>query len=84
MEVSVTSFTVKNIPPDIYNKLKKSAEINRRSINSEIIICIEKTVLSQAVDSELILTKARKLRAHTKEFPITDDELTQAKIVGRP
>lgn len=80
----MTSFTVKNIPPEIYKKLKKSAEINRRSINSEIIVCIENTVHSQAVDAGLILTKARKLRAHTKDFPITDDELTQAKIVGRP
>lgn len=83
MEVSVTTFSVKNIPPEIYKKLKKSAEINRRSINSEIIVCIEKTVHSQVVDSELILTKARKLRAHTKDFPITDDEFTQSKIVGR-
>lgn len=80
----MTSFTVKNIPPDIYKKLKKSAEINRRSINSEIIVCIEKTVHSQAIDPNLILTNARKLRSHTIASPITDDELTQAKIVGRP
>ena len=80
----MTTFTVKNIPPEIYKKLKKSAEINRRSINSEIIVCIEKNVHSQAVDPGLILTKARKLRSHTKDYPITDDELTQAKIVGRP
>lgn len=84
MEVSVTTFTVKNIPPDIYTKLKKSAEINRRSINREIIVCIEKNVQSQAFDSELILTKARKLRSLTTTSPITNDELTQAKTAGRP
>ena len=80
----MTTFTVKNIPPDLYKKLKKSAEINRRSINSEIIVCIEKSVESQAVDSERILYKARKLRSHTANHPITDQELTQIKDVGRP
>ncbi len=79
----MTTYTVKNIPPDIYEKLKRSAELNRRSINSEIIFCIENTVQSQAVDSELVLRKARKLRSLTEDVPITDDELTWAKEVGR-
>jgi hypothetical protein len=64
--------------------LKKSAELNRRSINSEIIVCIEKTVHCQAIDSEMVLTKARKLRSLTQAVPITDDELTLAKEDGRP
>jgi len=80
----VTTFTVKNIPPDVYKKLKKSAETNRRSINSEIIVCIENTVHSKAIDPELILTNARKLRSHTKGSPITDVDLDDVKTVGRP
>lgn len=79
----VTTYTVKNIPPKIYEKLKKSAELNRRSINSEIIVCIEKVVHSQAVDSEIVLMKARKLRSLSQAVPITDDELTLAKLDGR-
>ena len=80
----MTTFTVKNIPPDLYKKLKMSADMNRRSINSEIIICIEKTVDSQAIDSEKLLYKARKLRSHTANHPVTNQELTQIKSVGRP
>ena len=79
----MTTFTVKNIPPKIYEKLKKSAELNRRSINSEIIVCIEKTVHSQAIDIETVLMKARKLRSLTRSVPITDDELMLAKVDGR-
>jgi hypothetical protein len=79
----VTTFTVKNIPPNLYKKLKKSAERNRRSINSEIIVCIEKSVQSQTIDFDKVLTKARKLRALTQAAPITDDELRQAKEDGR-
>jgi hypothetical protein len=79
----VTTFTVKNIPPDLYERLKKSAELNRRSINSEIIICIEKSVQSQALDTNKILAKARKLRSLTQAVPTTDDELIKAIEDGR-
>ena len=79
----MTTYTVKNIPANIYEKLKRSAELNRRSINSEIIFCIENTVQSQAIDSELVLKRARKLRRITGGTPITDDELQIAKEDGR-
>jgi hypothetical protein len=80
----MTTFTIKNIPVGIYDKLKKSAEINRRSINSEIIICIERTVCSQPIDPKLILAQAREIRKMTRHSPITDEEFMQAKTVGRP
>jgi len=79
----VTTYTVKNIPPNVYKKLKKAAELNRRSINSEIIFCIENTVQSQAIESEMVLMKARKLRSLTQAAPISDDELLLAKEDGR-
>ena len=79
----MTTYTVKNIPLNIYEKLKRSAELNRRSINSEIIFCIENTVQSQVVDAELVLRRARKLRNLTEAVPITDDELKMAKEDGR-
>jgi antitoxin FitA len=79
----MTTFTVKNIPENLYEKLKQSAERNRRSINSEIIVCIEKSIQSQAIDSKQILATARGLRSLTKAVPISDDELTQAIQKGR-
>jgi antitoxin FitA len=77
------TITVKNIPADIYEKLKKSAETSRRSINSEIIVCIERAVRSQPINPDLFLTHARKLRSKTSSHPITDDEFNQAKTAGR-
>jgi antitoxin FitA len=79
----MTTFTVKNIPENLYEKLKQSAERNRRSINSEIIVCIEQSVQSQAIDAVDILTKARGLRSLTQTVPISDDELIQAVEEGR-
>jgi len=35
---NIATVTVRNIPDELYERLKSIAEINRRSINSEIII----------------------------------------------
>lgn len=80
----MTTFTVKNIPTDLYGLLKQSAEINRRSINSEIIVCIEKAVSSRRIDLETVLARAREIREMTNNYLLTEDEITQAKIEGRP
>lgn len=37
------TITVKNIPDNLYDRLRQSAEENHRSINSEIILCIERS-----------------------------------------
>ena len=76
--------TVKNIPADLYDLLKQMAEANRRSINSEIIVCIEKAVTSQPIDPENVLATARKLRELTSFYLISNEELNQAKNSGRP
>ena len=54
------SITVKNIPDTIYEKLKQQAEFHHRSVNSEIIACLKKTVESNQVPSEGILFQARQ------------------------
>lgn len=75
--------TVKNIPVEVYERLKRAAEINHRSINSEIIACIERAVRSQEINPDLLLANARKLRAKTASHPVTDREFAQAKAAGR-
>ncbi len=77
------TITVENIPAGLYDQLKQSAETNHRSINSEIIVCIERVVRSREVNAESILEGARRLRERTIGSPITDDEFTQAKAAGR-
>ncbi len=79
----MTTITVKNIPLDLYEKLKKTAKQNRRSINSEIIVCIERAVESQEINPELLLNHARQLREKTATYSITDEELNEAKNAGR-
>lgn len=77
------TITVKNIPVELYEKLKESAKANRRSINSEIIVCIERAMNTQQARPEEIVASARRLREKTARYLITDDEFTRLKSEGR-
>jgi plasmid stability protein len=79
----MATVTVKNIPDDLYERLKAAAETNRRSINSEIIVCIEHAVAIRRIDPEKVLESARRLRALTAKHPTNDEEFNQAKAEGR-
>ncbi|MBN1906872.1 MAG: Arc family DNA-binding protein [Deltaproteobacteria bacterium] len=80
----MATVTVKNIPDDLYDRLKSVAEINRRSINSEIIMCIENAILSHRVDLDKMLIDIRKMRQLTAGNVISDEDFNRAKREGRP
>ena len=79
----MATVTVKNIPDELYERLKSVAAINRRSINSEIIVCIENAVASRRINLDEALENARQLRQLTAGHPISDEEFNQAKAAGR-
>lgn len=76
--------TVKNIPSDLYDRLKRAAQENRRSINSEIIMCIERSFKSHRIDVEQFLKEVDALRNEMSGPPLTDKFLNEAKQKGRP
>jgi plasmid stability protein len=78
------SITVKNISDELYENLRRSAEANHRSINKEIIYCIEQMLMSQRKDPDAILSRARELREKSRDYLISDEELARAKRAGRP
>jgi plasmid stability protein len=77
------AFTIKNIPEELYGKLKDSALKNHRSINSEVIACIEGALSSQIIDPDEYLIGVRKLRETIKAPALTEDFLEKAKNEGR-
>ncbi len=68
----MATVTVKNIPDELYERLKSIAEINRRSINSEIIVSIENAVSTRKIDMDAFIENARKLRRLTEKHPINE------------
>ena len=79
----MATVTVKNIPDELYDRLKSVAETNRRSINSEIIMCIERAVASRRINIDEVLENARQLRQLTAGHLINDEKFNQAKAEGR-
>lgn len=58
-----TTLTLKNIPDAVYERLKVSAEIHRRSLNSEAIVCLETVLFPTKITAVERLARARELRA---------------------
>jgi plasmid stability protein len=56
------SITLKNIPAPIYERIKLAAKRHHRSMNNEIIACLEQVLAPQPFDTELRLEQARRLR----------------------
>jgi plasmid stability protein len=79
----VATFTIKNIPDDLYERLKQNAEENRRSINSEFLVCLERALLIPKLNITATLTRIRKVRRKTSGYLLTDKELSKAKGDGR-
>ena len=79
----MATVTIKNIPDELYKRLKAVAEVNRRSINSEIIMCIENSISSQKINLDEMLDNVRQLRQLTSGHMISDEAFNKAKAEGR-
>ena len=78
------ALTIKNIPDDLYMHLKEAARTHRRSLNSEILYCVERVLVPYKIDAAEHLAIARKLREKTADYTLSDDFLDSAKSAGRP
>ena len=56
------ALTVKNIPESLYNQLKTNAAAHHRSLNGEIIHCLEQAVSPNRESPQEYLQRARALR----------------------
>ncbi len=80
----MASLTLKNIPQPLLRQLKDQAARHRRSLNHEVIVCLESLTQSGVVDADSLLAKARQIRRTPKKTRLTDRTLTLLKAAGRP
>lgn len=79
-----TTITLKGIPDDVYDRLKRSAEANRRSVNSEVIACLETLLLPKKTTAIQHLTAIRAIRAKLPQGAFKHEDIDRFKREGRP
>ena len=78
------NMTIKGIPAELYKQLKQRAARHRRSLNSEVICCLEQVASLTRVEPEAWLVNADRLRNRLRLPPVTEESLHEAKTIGRP
>lgn len=78
------TLTIKGIPEALYDRLKRRAALHRRSLNSEVIVCLEQATNLPAIDPATWLVEAERLRNRLALSPLTEVRLRRAKAAGRP
>ncbi|XSG85104.1 MAG: FitA-like ribbon-helix-helix domain-containing protein [Methylohalobius sp. ZOD2] len=80
------TITLKNIPDDLYRRLKETAKVHHhhRSINGEVIVCLEQALLPTRLTGSEQIARARQLRSGLKPGDFKADEISRAIDQGRP
>jgi antitoxin FitA len=76
--------TIENIPDDLYEQLKIKANLNNRSIDSEILTCLVQALLPNKLMPEERLSQIEQLLAAIAPNQITAQDIDQEINKGRP
>lgn len=79
----MATLTVKNLPNQLYERLRTQAKRHRRSINSEAIVCLEQVLVSRRIDPEIFLAELDVLHRRLDLPHLPDETITRAKNEGR-
>ena len=79
----MATVTFKNIPDDLYEKLKQAASTHHRSVNSELIHCLEKTFKPSRAYAVELAEKAQALRNRVTVERLETAEINTAIHQGR-
>ena len=77
------TLTLKNVPDAIYERLKSSALTNRRSMNTEAIVCLETVLLCAKVEPVERLARVRALRGALPKGQFKARDIDALKRQGR-
>lgn len=78
------TITLKNIPDDLLERLKRRARAHRRSLNSEAICCLEAVLQPTRPAAPARVDRLRALRPRIDPDAVGTDELLAAVDRGRP
>lgn len=79
-----TTLTLKNIPDELYARLKEAAGAHRRSLNSEVLVRLESMLLPQKISVDERLARARQLRKALPGVAFNAEDISRLRQEGRP
>ena len=79
----MATITFKNIPDDLYEQLKQAAHAHHRSVNSELIHCLEQMYKPTALSAAELAEKALALRSRASAERLDTQEIETAISQGR-
>ena len=80
----MATITLKNVPNDVHEALKKRALRHKRSLNQEAIYCLDMALGRSPRDPEALLSGIRGLRSRIPLKRVELGWIDQAKKQGRP
>ena len=78
----MATITLKNIPDDLYELLKAAAKAHHRSINSELIHCLEQSFKPRPVSPEERLERLRRIRPQFPTDAVSPEEILRCPLLA--
>lgn len=78
----MANVTIKDLPARLHQRLKMNAKLNRRSLNSEVIVLLEAALEPRKMNVSEILAAARAVRSQVKR-QLSDLQIDRMKRQGR-
>jgi len=75
------TLTLHDLPDDLYDQLRRRAERHGRSLDDEIVACLQQMLQTNREDR---LNRIRSFRTSLTMRPLTEDEVDAAIHEGRP
>jgi|GEM_PF-202700 len=81
----MASLTIKGVPSDLLERMRRNAELHRRSLNSEAIVAFERSIGPTVFDPAEVLRRVKLLHEEIGSVrTLTPEEMEEAIDEGRP
>ena len=74
----MATLTIKNLPDELYQELKRRAGENRRSLNREVVYSLEQLIKGERARARPSVADFRALREKYPLSPLSEEELARA------
>ncbi len=79
----MATLTLKDIPPELHSRIRARAQATGRSLNKEILACLEQATTPRRLNVSEYLSRVELIHEQI-DFDVTLDKIQEAIETGRP